>query len=234
MPCHVPYRSDAMRAESKEELPMYKVVDRFLIGLLTLAVIAFGGVAIAIAWNGVALHAIAQWLYVSWINPAIVTAVCVVLMLIALRVLLFGGHARPEAARVLVASGELGSVEITMDTLGQLVDTYMAGVEGVTDTKHNLRAGESGLGVYLRVAMESSVSIPTASASIQSGMKAFLERATGIAVAEVGILVDNPPAPKTRESKSAAPKPAPRSASAVAVAVPAPQNEAPADEAARS
>ena len=207
---------------------MYKMIDRFFVGLLALVILAFCGAAIVFSWNAAALEELIRWLYASWIHPASVTAGCVVLILIALRVLFFAGRGQAEGPRILVTAGELGSVEITMDTLGQLVDAYMTDVEAVTDTRYNLRPGEKGMGIYLRVAMVSGVAIPEVSAAVQSGLKEFIERTTGIAVAEVGILVDNPPAPKVRETKAPAKTPAPRAA--VQTAVPAAQ-DAPRDEA---
>ena len=210
---------------------MYKVIDRFFVGLLALVVLVFCGAAVVFAWNATALEELIRWLYASWIHPASVTAGCVVLILIALRVLFFAGRAPAEGPRILVTAGELGSVEITMDTLGQLVDAYMTDVEAVTDTRYNLRPGEKGLGIYLRVAMASGGAIPAVSGAVQSGLKEFIERTTGIAVAEVGILVDNPPAPKVREAKAPVKAPAPRAA--VQTVVPAARDDSP-DEAAHS
>ena len=131
------------------------------------------------------------------------TVICLLLIVAALRVLIFGGRVRREAPAVLVVAGELGRVEITLDTMGQLVDSFMAGVNGVSHARHRLAPREDGLSVQLRVAVEAGTVIPEVSAGIQSGLKRFIESTTGIVVAEVGILVDNPPA-KAKDIKPAA------------------------------
>lgn len=201
---------------------MYKVFDRLLIVLLMLTVVICGVALIALAWSPYVLEGIVFWLYATPVNPAIVSAVCLLLIVAALRVLLFGGRARKEVPGVLVIAGELGRVEITLDTMAQLVESFMAGVAGMSHVRQRLEPREEGLAVALRVAVEPGTVIPEVSASVQAGLKKFLESTTGIAVAEVSVTVDNPPA-KAKDIKPAA---AARNISTVATVKPA----APAEE----
>lgn len=182
---------------------MYKIFDRVLVGILAVAVVAIGGGMLAVAWDAALLEQLFFMLQDS-MTKLWVTGLCIVLILISLRLLLFAGRRPKEMARITVSTGDFGTVEITLNTLSQLVNAFVAKVDGIVASKHNLRPGENGLGIYLRVGIREGASIPEVSRQVQQSLKVYMEHATGIAVAEVGVLVDNPVG-KTREVRPAEP-----------------------------
>jgi len=112
----------------------------------------------------------------------------VVLFLISIRVLqLF--FRKKKVKQAIVASNELGDVNISLDAINSLVVDIVKEEAVTKDVESRIRVKEDGVHVYLNLVVNSKAVIPELSERLQETLKARVSESTGVKIANVQILI---------------------------------------------
>jgi uncharacterized alkaline shock family protein YloU len=118
-------------------------------------------------------------------------------LLLAAVLLLLGGMlgvfvslARKSApVQVVVGKSEGGQVNISLDAVDNVVHKAVLSVGGVREVKSHLKAANNGVSIKLEVVLPHDTSVPETATAVQKAVKEQLHMFTGLAVAEVAVLV---------------------------------------------
>ncbi|MCL6506963.1 MAG: hypothetical protein K6T59_08055 [Bryobacteraceae bacterium] len=119
-------------------------------------------------------------------NHAIVV-VAVIVGLVALR-FVFYRWASPEPDYVSIP-GEHGQIRISFETIRQLANRTGRTVRGVQELETRVRAGQNGILLAIRVKALPDLELDKVSGELQSAIKAYVERTTGLNVERVVVNV---------------------------------------------
>ena len=180
----------------------FKLIDRILLVVLLIAFLALSVGAIAfglLLFPEERVKQTVEYVYVYWPNSAMIIGVSLVALIIILRIFYVtcssGGRRAP--ASVVISHDDGGSVNVTVSTLSAIVERTVAGTEGVKSCRNSILPKEEGMNIALRVTLNEDVPIPEKTAEIQAKLKESVQRLTGLAVAQVHVMVDQTPAKKT-------------------------------------
>ncbi len=127
-----------------------------------------------------------------------------VLLFIALR-LMFAGTGKKEKPDVqpvstLVKASELGSTFISLQALDAMVQKFCRNNNRIRTIASSVRAvRDGGITVSVRLALMPDTDIPELTETLQTSLKQYIEKLSGILVREVGILIeDTSISPKSR------------------------------------
>lgn len=99
---------------------------------------------------------------------------------------------RPPVRGVLVRSGEMGAVEITLSALDTLIQKSVRGFSAVRDCVSAMNVAPSGeLDVQLRLALLPDTDVPDLSKQLQEEVKQFVESHAGVTVRQIAVLVES-------------------------------------------
>ena len=164
------------------------ILDRFLLILLSIIGIVAGivlvllGTSVLGTWSVTPLGD-----FSAYPNNVIAIIVGVLVMLIALRFLFF--RLRRMEAESVVLSGEHGNIQISYETIRALANRIGKTTRGVQDLQTRVRSGDRGIMLAVRVRVLPDVEMPQMSSDIQTNVKDYLERITGIEVEQVLVSV---------------------------------------------
>ena len=173
----------------------FKLIDRLLLGLLLLVVLAasIGAVALGLLLVPQATaEDLVRNFYGYWLNPTVTVVAALVVLVITLRLLyaLCTRGGKRSVATVTLNSGENGGVSMTVPTLSAIVQRTVMGVSGISGCKDRIQTGEGGLIIALRLALEENVAIPEKTEELQEKLKADILRQTGLTVAQIPVMVE--------------------------------------------
>jgi len=93
--------------------------------------------------------------------------------------------------QVVIGKSEGGQVNICLVAVDNVVQKAAFSVEGVREVKSRLKAAKNGVSVKLQIALPHDINVPETSTEVQNAVKEQLQTITGLAVAEVAVLVTN-------------------------------------------
>ncbi len=177
-----------------------KVFDRILLAILLIAAIVVSFVLFGVSANvikeGVAQDFVSLF-YAYTQNRLILAGSGLVLLLVCLKLLFAGrGEKTPEQPRsALIRQGELGGCYITLAAVDGMVQKHCRAQERVKDCVTNVTAVEGGIHVAVRLTVLADTDVLTLTQELQKSLKSYVEGLTGIAVLDVGILVETAASP---------------------------------------
>lgn len=164
-------------------------VDRFLLGLFSLAV----------AVLSLLLFALAMWLspfvfqrLVPWADGdavrAALGAVTLLLFLASARFLVLAFR-RSAPPLTIDQRTPLGDVHIAVDALESLAVAAARRIRGVRELEARVRPSEGGTRIALRVSVDGEAPIPDLTQALQAAVKDHVERVAGVIVQDVTVHV---------------------------------------------
>ncbi|MCL6631655.1 MAG: alkaline shock response membrane anchor protein AmaP [Alicyclobacillus herbarius] len=164
------------------------IIDRFLLVILSLGVLCASILLVVFG-----LGAGAQWqsdvyLTLTTYPGNIYTVVlAVVFALVALRFLFYRvGKASPE---YISLPGPNGQIRISFDTIRQLTNRTGREIRGVQEFDSRVRHGQNGILLAVRVRALPDVDLSAMGSEIQSAVKEYVERNSGILVERITVNV---------------------------------------------
>ena len=182
-----------------------KLFDKVVNVLLLLCVLGFGVLCLGVAW-GVFIPDLfgrfGAWLTAGTLNAVIVTAVCVVVLLLCVRIFFVrrrdtAAVENPQAPGILVRTGDNGAVFLTAAALEEMVLRQVKADTKVRDCTCDLAFGESSAAVRLHLFLAPDANIPETTAKVQASLKEYVEKMAGISLPEVQCVVE-----KTRQGQN--------------------------------
>ena len=185
-----------------------KVFDRILLGILLIAAILVSFVLFGIAANLIPQDQ-ATWFvslfYMYRENALILAGSGLVLLLISIK-LLFAGKGKKADARpasALMKQTEFGGTYISLEAIDSMVQKHCRAVSRVKDVHTTLQSTETGVTIGIRLCVLPDTDVVTLSSELQKSLKENVESLTGIAVNEIGVLVESAAAPTTTTTTAA-------------------------------
>ncbi|GMA52400.1 hypothetical protein GCM10025857_37570 [Alicyclobacillus contaminans] len=163
-----------------------------LLDRILLFILAIGGLAAAVVTVLLGVGVVnvdADWLTNLTTTPGNVytVVVAVIVGLVALR-FVFYRWASPEPDYVSIP-GEHGQIRISFETIRQLANRTGRMVRGVQELETRVRAGQNGILLAIRVKALPDLELDKVSGELQSEIKAYVERTTGLNVERVVVNV---------------------------------------------
>lgn len=162
------------------------VLDRILLFLLSLASLCLG---ILLALVGA--HVLGNGsvpLLIETPDDIVAVIAGVIVVLIALR-FLFYRIGRPQVSDFIALTGEHGHIRISYDTLRQLANRRGSQVRGAEGFDTRIRPGQDGVVILVRMQVLPDVDISETSREVQSVVKEYVERTSGVTVENVYVHV---------------------------------------------
>lgn len=172
------------------------VFDRILLAILLICVIlvafVFFGMAAGIIPQNMATDFVALFYY-CWQNALILAGVGLVLLLIALKLLFAGRHAKAPAqpATALIRQSELGGSFITLPAIDSMVQRHCRAQSRVRDCFTTIRVVEDGVSIGVRLFVLPDTDVVKLTEDLKKSLKEYLEGLTGIRVNSVDVLVES-------------------------------------------
>ena len=179
-----------------------KVFDRILLGILLIAAILVSFVLFGIAANLIPEDKVNWFIslfYMERQNALILAGSGLLLLLISIK-LLFAGKTKKADVRpasALMKQTELGGTYISLEAIDNMVQKHCRAVSRVKDVHTTLQSTETGITIGIRLCVLPDTDVVTLSSELQKSLKENVESLTGIAVNEIGVLVESAAVPAT-------------------------------------
>lgn len=174
---------------------MFKVWDRLLLFIFSVAIIVAAAFAVAVAAGAFSLE---------WLTDVVVQvtgdyrplqigviAVAIVFILISLRFLVLSVGRVNATAPTINQRTEHGDIQISVETVENLALKAASRSKGVKDLRARVRVAEAGLHITIRAFVDGESSIPTLSEDMQRTVSQQIEETTGIPVSDVTVYIAN-------------------------------------------
>lgn len=172
---------------------MARIIDRLLLFLYTLAVMAASCYALAAAFHLIpyrlAEQLVTDLYYDSFTAYSWIAGFAIVL-LISIR-LLYVSLRKGQEVSTIDQRTEYGDIRISLETVENLSLKAAGRVRGIKDFKAKVRVTNAGLDIVIRTLVDGDSSIPAMTEEIQQAVKSHIEEITGIPVATVSVYVAN-------------------------------------------
>lgn len=172
-----------------------RIIDRILLVLMMLAMIAVAALLLAVATKLLPIEYViynATLAYSGLFASLLLGGIGLVLLILSIR-LMVAFNARPRAPRVtsaLVASNELGSTHIALAAIDHLVQRHCRGSGQIKECASSIyTTQDGGLRVGLKLVVLPETVVPQFSEELKASLKAYLEEHTGIPVRDTSILI---------------------------------------------
>lgn len=160
-----------------------KLLDRILIGVLSVLAVALG----------LLLLLLVLWPSLAWLQvPAVritVGASALVSILCAVALLLRSSARQPREA-ALVSEGEDGSAFVTLSVISDMARKIAQDFEGVRSCRCGVKNNGGVVDVEFEMALQPGVAVAPLAAALQDRLKKRIYEMTGIQVGKVSILVE--------------------------------------------
>lgn len=179
-----------------------KVFDRILLGILLIAAILVSFVLFGVAANLISEEQV-NWFvslfYMERQNALILAGSGLVLLLISVKLLFAGKNKKADVrpASALMKQTELGGTYISLEAIDSMVQKHCRAISRVKDVHTTLQSTETGVTIGIRLNVLPDTDVVTLSGELQKSLKENVESLTGIAVNEIGVLVESAAAPAT-------------------------------------
>jgi uncharacterized alkaline shock family protein YloU len=173
---------------------MVKMFDRLLLFVYSTVIGATLLVLLCMTFGFIhydhAVNYLRNMYYESVVAYPIIT-ISIIFLLISVRMFYLSIRKREGHFPSIDRRTELGEVKISMDTIQSL--TLKAGnrIQGLSEIKTRIRAGEQGLVIDLRAAVSDDIAIPQLTDELQQTVKAYVEELSGIQVSAVSVYITN-------------------------------------------
>lgn len=168
---------------------MNRAWDRILMGIMALGYLVFSLFLIvtAVGWTR-PLYMLENYLLYRT-NPWVTGIVGTILFVFSLtQVITLFGTKPPKVSSIHETS--LGTINITLPALENLVLKAAQSVQGIRDVRALLKSVPEGLVIQLKVQVMPDINIPKVSEEVQKTVKEYLHRTAGIIVKEIKIVVN--------------------------------------------
>ncbi len=163
------------------------LLDRILLTVYTVALMAFSAVSLVVALGyrspfaafQVALRGQARWL----------TGGVSLLVLVASLRLLYSAFARPRAH--VVHETELGEVRVSREAVANLMQRVAKQVRGIRDVRPDVAIGPDGIDARLRLWVSPDVNIPALAAQVQDELRRAVREVVGVELSVLSLRVEN-------------------------------------------
>lgn len=177
-----------------------KFFDRLLLGILLIAAILVSFICFGIASNLIkedVVTGVVGLFYLYGQNALILAGSGLVLLLICIKLLFAGrsGKAETRPASALMRKTEFGGTFISLEALDSMVQKHCRAISRVKDVHTTLHTGEAGVTIGIRLCVLPDTDVVTLTSELQKSLKENIETLTGIAVTEIGVLVESAAAP---------------------------------------
>ena len=185
-----------------------KVFDRILLGILLIAAILVSFVLFGVAANLIHEEQVNWFIslfYMETQNALILAGSGLLLLLISVK-LLFAGKSKKADVRpasALMKQTELGGTYISLEAIDSMVQKHCRAISRVKDVHTTLQSTETGVTIGIRLSVLPDTDVVTLSGELQKSLKENVESLTGIAVNEIGVLVESAAAPATTTTTAA-------------------------------
>jgi len=175
-----------------------KLIDRLLLVLLTLFVIALAAGCFAVALQLVpqaALDELVRRVYAYPVNAIILGVAGLLLLALAIKLLFAreGAKTPPQPQAALVKAGENGSVFISLEALNAMVQKHCRANARVRDCESHVCVVPAGVSIRLKLAAMPDTTLPELTQELQTTLKEYIQSLSGIAVAEIAIMIVSAP-----------------------------------------
>ena len=171
-----------------------RVLNKILIVVWILIMLVLSALVIAGLWfpqvSNVVLDHINTALKVYWPTKIVTTAIAAVVLILSLEIII-AACVPEKQKRIRLASGEKGSVQVTVDTVNQMALKAVRSCEGVKDATVVTKNGKQGLIFKTVLTIHSSTVIAQVTERVQETVRTEIETITGMQVAEVTVFIDN-------------------------------------------
>ena len=166
-----------------------EIIDRVVIVIFTIILIFLSLLMILTSLALIPQEYIVELITQNYARPE-VAVVGAVFLLIAVRIIvpLFK---RNLVQNTVVQEGSLGQISISLKAIDNLVTQVISQTAGVELLESKLEAAEEGLVVFLELSVNPGLDIPQLTEELQTEVRDYLHRTTGVAVIEVKLLVRN-------------------------------------------
>lgn len=179
-----------------------RIIDRILLLLLVLSVIALGVTTLCILYG-----AIPHAYFTNFISFAfediwmqiLISVIAIVAVLVCLR-LLFAGMSKHKPQSALLHESPTGSVRVSLQVLEELAQRYVRSIKEIKELNTDIFLRGDGVKYVVRYTIAQDSSIPEISAKLKTGIKDYVEMYSGIPVKEIEIMVEKTSSPNTRFS----------------------------------
>lgn len=169
-----------------------RIIDRILLLLLVLAVIAMGVVTLCILYGAIPHAYFTNFIDLAFTDiwmQILVSVVAVVAILICLR-LLFAGMSKHKPESALLHDSDTGSVRVSLQVLEELAQRYARSIKEIKELNTDIYLKGEGVKYVVRYTITQESSIPEISAKLKTGIKEYVEMYSGIPVKEIEIMVE--------------------------------------------
>lgn len=184
---------------------MAKIIDRLLLFLFSLALIAATGVLLSAAFGLIPFDRTSSFLHNVYFDRYTAIgfiSVCIILLLISIRFLYISVRTGRSNVPSVDQRNERGDIRISLDTVENLALKAAGRTRGVKELRARVGVNSAGLEISIRTVVDGETSIPALTEEMQSAVKGLVEEITGLPVAEVSVfianVVQNTPAFKSR------------------------------------
>lgn len=178
----------------------FRVIDRILLVLLLIFIIALSAALIGIALGLMPSDAIVYYVTLltdgTMANRLIAAGAGVILLLLALRlfIALTKRRVQPKPTSALVLSGDNGSAYVALAAIDAMVQRHCRANARVRECESTISTTGGGITIALKLALLNDTNMPELIESLQASLKEYIETYSGIKVINVEMLIINAPA----------------------------------------
>lgn len=173
-----------------------KVFDRILLAVLLIVAIvasfALFGIAAGLIGEDVSTGFL-KLFYANTANRLILAGSGLLLLLIAVKLLFCGRGDRQvqHPASALIRQSDIGGTFISLEAIDTMVQKYCSAQTSIKQSVTTISPAENGVTIGVRISVLPDTEIVELTQKLQHSLKEYVESHTGIAVQEIGILVEN-------------------------------------------
>lgn len=173
---------------------MAKIIDRLLLFLYSLALIAASCTLLAAAFDWIPLEHTARFIedvYTDKVTATAFISTCAAVLLISIRMFYLSVRSGQAQVPSIDQRNDWGDIRISIDTVENLALKTASRSRGVRDLKARVRVSSAGLEIVIRTVVDGETPIPALTEEMQAAIKQHIEEITGIPVAVVSVFVAN-------------------------------------------
>ena len=104
------------------------------------------------------------------------------------------GEKTPVATAATVASGDFGTVQITLAAIDAMVQRHCRANNKVREATSVVSTRDGGVAISLKLVLLSDANVPEVTTELQKSLKEYIEGLTGIMTSDINIVVVSAPA----------------------------------------
>ena len=178
-----------------------KAIDKLLLILLALVLVALGVLLICMALGVVApqgcVNALAV-LYSGFWSALILGVVGALILILTFRVLIafLRKPQQPREQNALVSAGEFGSTYISYAAIDAMVQRHCKGNAKIKECQSSIMPADDGVTIALKLMVQNDVAVPQLTEDLMQSLKVYVEQLSGITVKDIRMVVQSAPVPK--------------------------------------